>query len=170
MASDHSRPLYHFNYYPRVSNFLSRQFSRGSSGSHRSPKRSQGSPCNSLRDSEECDRRSRRLPFVGPVSDFCYPKKDSGSSCNSEFEENECVHSSSTFQNGNHQRDSAGSSQSRLGSFLRSKRRLPPCAGSPPVKKTVGVQVPRLGLHLQGSSFRPIRFPLGSFQESWQQS
>ena len=99
-----------------------------------------------------------------PFSDFCYPQKDWGSSCHSEFKENECVHSSSTFQNGNPQSYSAGSSQSRLGSLNRSKRRLPPCADSPPVKKTFGVQVPRQGLHLQGSSFRPKRFPLGLFK------
>ena len=93
------------------------------------------------------------------------PKK-TGSSCYFESEENQCVHSNTTLSNGNPLCHSTESTSSRLGSLDRSEGRLPSRAGSPPVQETVGFQIPRQDLRVQGLAFRPKRLSVGLFESS----
>ena len=101
-----------------------------------------------------------------PFSDFCYTPKDRGSSCYFESEENQCVHFDTTLPNGNPQCHSTESMSSRLGSLDRSEGRLPSRAGSRPVQETVGFQIPRQDLCVQGLAFRPLRLSVGLFESS----
>ena len=100
-----------------------------------------------------------------PVSDFCYSQKDGRSSRYFESEENQCVNFD-TLSNGNPQCHSTESARSRLGSLDRSEGCLPSRAGSPPVQETVGFQIPRQNLCVQGLAFQPKRLSVGLFESS----
>ena len=53
-----------------------------------------------------------------------------------------------------------------MGSLDRSEGRLPSCAGSPPVQETVGFQIPRQDLRVQGLAFRPKRLSVVLFESN----
>ena len=169
MANHHSRPLDYFSCRPGVSDFSSRQFSGGVTGSHRTPQRAQGSPRNLQRNPRVGFKNAIvqiddfPLLYLSPI--FVIPKK-TGSPRYFESEENQCVHFGTTLQNGNSQCHSAESACSRLGSLDRSEGRLPSRAGSPPVQETVGFQIPRQDLRVQGLAFRPKSLSVGLFESS----
>ena len=104
MAKHHSRPLYCFSSPPGFSDFSSRQFSGGVTGSHRTPQGSKGSPSylqrNPRVDSEESYRPNRRFSVTLPFTYF-RDFQEIGSSSDFESEENQCFHFGTTFSDGN---------------------------------------------------------------------
>ena len=94
---------------------------------------------------------------------FCDSQEIRGSSCHFGSEENPCFHFGSAFPNGYIQCHSTDSAPSRLGSLVSFVGRLPSCAGTPSVQESVGFQVPRQGLCVQGLAFLPVRLSVGLF-------
>ena len=115
------------------------------------PPGSRSSPNNLQRDSrvdsKTSHRPSRRFSVSLLFSYFCDSQEIRGSLCNFGSEENPCFHFGSAFPNGYIQCHSTDFAPSRLGSFVG---RLPSCAGTPSVQESVGFQVPRQGLCVQG--------------------
>ena len=166
VANHHSRPLYYFNSDPRVSEFNSRQFSGGVTGSHRTPTdpKAHLAICKEIQEFILLNAIVQIDDFpllcLSPI--FVIPKKTGSPRC---FEsENQYFHFGTTLQNVNPQCHSADSARSRLGNLDLSKGRLPSCTGSPPVQETVGFKIPRQDLRVQGLAFRPKILSVGLFE------
>ena len=167
MAKHHLRPLYYFSSPPGVSDFSSKQFSGGVTGSHRTPQGSKSSPSYLQRvDSIESHRPNRRFSVTLPFTYFCDSQENRGPSGDFDSEENQCFHFGTTFPYGNSQCHSTESAHSRLGSLVRFEGRLPSRTGTPSVQEIAGFQIPRQDLCVEGLAFRPKRLSVGLFEGS----